>query len=242
MRIDWLPAEHPLAPTLHDLAEDAARRLELARHLEGLTLCLDDLAEDERVWISFAAPPRDRNALPAAAGHGQAAPRPHRCATIYCHPGDFCKDRALTASPLAAAMPWQLGAAPPQLMETAADVSARKAERFFYHQFLLLRDLCDGTVTPGAVPPELAEAFQEAWSVTLDGRLRRALLPGYSQAERRRRFFRVFSAGGILLPQHWQIFHMLWEWERLEQDRLQEILRRLPQPRGARGRVGRSQA
>jgi len=220
MRVDWLPGDHPLAPVLRPLAETAAARLDLGRHLASLTLWLDDLAADERIWVAVVpGGPVVAGALPAMA--------------LWFHPDHFLRDHAAGAAEGRGLLPWELRDAPPAESCDPADFSARKAERILYHQFLMLRDLRDGTVAPAAVPPAGAEAFQEAWAVTLDGRLKRAMLPGYSLAERRRRFFRVFSAGGILLPQHWQIFHALWEWEAPEQGRLLELLARLPALPGA---------
>lgn len=222
MEITWEPGDHPLAPLLAPLAAEATRRLELAGHVAGLTICLDDIAPDERIWVTSA---------PRAAADREE--RPHL--TLYFHPDHFVKDHAPELAVPAGLRPWELRVPPPAAPPAgAAAFSARKAERILYHQFLLVRDLCAGQVDPRRVPPALAEAFQEAWAVTLDGRLRRAMLPGYSQAERRRRFFRVFSAGGVLLPQHWQIFHALWEWESLDQAALLELLGRLPALRGAR--------
>ena len=223
MRLQWLPDDHPLAPALGPLAETAAARLELARHCAGLTLWLDDLAADERIWVA-AAPP-----TPGAPGASR---------TLWFHPDHFLRDRAPLGDLPSPARAWELGA-PPAAEPCDPDAfSVRKAERILYHQFLVVRDLCDGTVVAATIPPSFAEAFQAAWAVTIDGRLRRGLLPGYSPAERRRRFFRVFSAAGVLLPQHWEIFHTLWEWEAPEQGRLLEMLGRLPILPGAR-RPGR---
>ncbi len=221
MRVDWLPGDHPLAPALRPLAETAAARLDLGRHLASLTLWLDDLTADERIWVTTVA---------AAACHpGGRCPawRSGSTLTISC---------AITrrAPPRGEGLlAWELRDGPVAESCDPAAFSPRKAERILYHQFLMVRDLRDGTVSPAEVPPAGAEAFQEAWAVTLDGRLKRAILPGYSLAERRRRFFRVFSAGGVLLPQHWQIFHALWEWESPEQTRLLEMLARLPSLPGA---------
>ncbi len=226
LKVVWEPPDHPLCAALAPLAAAAAEKLELARHLGSLTLCLDDFREDERIWVALDPAPADR---PLAA---DGRPRPD--ATLYFHPDHFVRDHAPAEAPLAA--DWEFVNAAGRAADAPAIISARKAERFLYHQFLLVRDLCDGTVQPSEIPAPLAEAFQEAWSVTLDGRLRRAMLPGYSQAERRRRFFRVFSAGGVLLPQHWQVFHTLWEWERFDQERLLTLLERLPAlPRARRG-------
>jgi hypothetical protein len=225
MRVDWLPGDHPLAPALRPLAETAAARLELGRYLASLTLWLDDLSADERIWVTAApaaaTPPGD---LPGMA--------------LWFHADHFLRDHAPDGAEGRGLLAWELRAGPVAEACDPAAFSSRKAERILYHQFLMVRDLRDGTVSPARVPPTGAEAFQEAWAVTLDGRLKRALLPGYSLAERRRRFFRVFSAGGVLLPQHWQIFHALWEWEAPDQTRLLEMLARLPSPPGA-PRVGR---
>jgi hypothetical protein len=225
LTVRWEPPDHTLVEWLRPLALAAAERLELARHVAGLLLGLDDIVADERIWVTLAPA-----AVPVPAPDG----RVRLDATLYFHPDHFLKDRAAVLGPVPGEAPWEMGSAAAPAGAPADAFSARKAERILYHQFLLLRDLCDGTVEPKLIPPGLAEAFQEAWSVTLDGRLRRAMLPGYSLAERRRRFFRVFSAGGVLLPQHWQIFHDLWEWDRLDQARLLGLLAQLPQPRSAR--------
>jgi hypothetical protein len=99
------------------------------------------------------------------------------------------------------------------------------------HQFLFARDLCDGSLVPELVPRDLAEAFQEAWSITVDGRLRRWRMPAASQAERRVGFSRLFSRHGVLLPDHWRIFHQLWDREDLTQQRVVELVRALPRAR-----------
>jgi len=220
LTLDWEPPDHPLRAALAPLVAAAAQTLELERHAARLVFCIDDIREDERVWVAVTEAPGSR---PLAA---DGRPRPD--VTLWFHPDHFLADRAPPPS-AATAAEWELRPAPPTVTAEAPPAfSSRKAERTLYHQLLMVRDLCDGTVLPGSIPPPLAEAFQEAWAVTLDGRLRRAMLPGYSQAERRRRFFRVFSAGGVLLPQHWQVFHTLWEWERLDQDALLALLERLP--------------
>jgi hypothetical protein len=215
MRVDWLPDDHPLAPALRPLAEAAAARLGLERHLASLTLWLDDLTADERIWVTTVA---------AAA----AAPGGLPGMALWFHPDHFLRDHAPGVAQGKGLLDWELRSGLVAELCDPEAFSPRKAERILYHQFLMVRDLRDGTVSPAEVPSAVAEAFQEAWAVTLDGRLKRAILPGYSLAERRRRFVRVFSAGGVLLPQHWQIFHALWEWEAPEQDRLLEMLVRLP--------------
>jgi hypothetical protein len=76
--------------------------------------------------------------------------------------------------------------------------------------------------------------------VTVDGRLQRAGLPGYDQALRRRRFSRLFSSTGVLLPGHWQIFESLWAGALGGQAEVLEATRRLPRLRSGKAhRQGR---
>jgi hypothetical protein len=217
-----LPADSPFAPLLFEPAAAVAQRLMLDRYLVRLVLCLDDLVQDERIWISFAELPREPG----------AADRPHRQVTLYLHPGHLLKDRPPT-SLLPGTEIWEMRG--PRLAhregDPRAELSRANLERFLYHQLMSVRDLCDGTIDPAAVPADTADAFQEAWAVTVDGRLRRQRWPGFTAAERRRRFSRIFGRGGVLLPEHWRIFHELWELDPVEQVRLLEWLRKLPRLR-----------
>ena len=72
-------------------------------------------------------------------------------------------------------------------------------------------DLLSGRLTADEVPPSLVEAFQEAWLITIDGRLQRRGLPHLSAGERRSSFLRLFSPAGVLTPNHWSIFNKLWD-------------------------------
>ncbi len=204
MRIVVLPAGDPLAELVRPVAAAAAERLGLPALVPELTLCLDDIAADERVWIE-AGPPL----------------------TIYLHPGQLLRDLPEPGDlPPAVVWEWRR----PGLAEPAPDFSRAKAERFLHHQLLLLRDLQDGTLVPERVPTAAADAFQEGWAVTVDGRLRRERLPGFPVAERRRRFSRVFASGGVLLPEHWRVFHVLWE-EAPPQGEVLRLIGLLPAPR-----------
>ena len=82
----------------------------------------------------------------------------------------------------------------------------------------------------------LVEAFQEAWLVTVDGRMQREALPHLSAAERRMRFLRLFSPAGVLTPNHWAIFNGLWEGRIAEEAEVLAKVRLLP-PLSRRRRV-----
>jgi hypothetical protein len=211
----------PLAARLTPLAQVAASRLGLKKHLALLVLCLDDIAPDERIWLSFGmlADPSE--------SPGKTAPR--RSLTLYLHPSQLLKDRPAATALLPSAEIWEMRSQPrEESLPRPEDVSRLKVERFLYHQLLSVCDLCDGTIQPGLIPAGQVDAFQELWSVTIDARLRQRMLPGFSLAERRRRFSRVFGAWGVLMPVHWQVFHELWEGQDVEQDQLLHLLRSLP--------------
>ncbi len=197
------------ADELRALAVAAAARLGLDAVAKRLELVVDDVACDERVW--FGRVPGSDGAV-----------------RIYCHPDQFLKDHGAAFVSLPEQLPWELPPLDPDVEATEPAFAQAKAERFLYHQFLQLRDMAEGMVAPGEVPPDLAEAFQEVWAVTVDGRLRRHGLPGAPIAERRRRFFRVFSRGGLLLPQHWQIFRELWDGDEWDVRGLAAAARELP--------------
>jgi hypothetical protein len=208
-------ASETLAPLLKPLAEDAAERLELAPVLpERLLICLDDIEADQRVWFSEV----------------QVDPsgRAGRLLTVYLHPDQFLKDRLDSLSILPAGGIWEPRPRP-EARSGKAEFSRAKAEECLFHQFLCLRDLYDGTVRPLELSRSWAEAFQEAWAVTVDGRLRRWRLPGHSVAQRRRRFSRVFSTAGVLLPEHWGIFHRLWDLEPVGHEAIHGLVRQLPE-------------
>jgi hypothetical protein len=226
VRLGCQPEEHPLCAALAAAAAGAALELQLARYLCELTLCLDDLDADERIWLTFGTAERGEG--------GEASVGARRTLTLYLHPDHVLKDRPLAVLAPHAAI-WEMRRQPQgRGAEPAWEVSRPKIERFLYHQFLFIRDLCQGRLDPRRIPRDLAAAFQEAWAVTIDGRLRQARLPGYSAAERRRRFSRFFAASGVILPDHWRIFHDLWEDAEIDQEQLLRALERLPRSRRPR--------
>jgi len=188
----------------------------MAQHLTRLVFSLDDLTADDRVWLSFG---RVRILDKESA----------RSLTIYLHPDQLIHDKPPETSFLIGIPLWQtrpLSVADSDLQRD--DLFRPKVERFLYHQLLSVRDLCEGRIDPSDIPADLAEAFQEVWAITVDGRLRRSLMPGYSAAERRQRFSRVFARGGVLMPVHWDLFHRLWQETEPQQADLQRLARQLP--------------
>jgi len=205
------PVGHALASFLMPQAAAAAGHLELGRWLARVLLVLDDLAADERPWLNMAT-----------TGDGRAL-------TLYLHPDAVLDDRPDSTSRFAPQEAWTLRPAPrAERVWDPVEFSAVKAQRMLHHQFLWARDLCDGSLDPSAVPASLAEAFQEAWAVGVDGRLRRAGAPAIGEGERRFRFLRLFATAGVITPVHWRIFHELWTIEAPTSAEVLRHVRRLP--------------
>lgn len=203
--IEFVPGDWQTWTQIRPLAERAWGRLRMEAVLDGLLLVADDLCADDHPWIVFSAPRR---------------------AVLYCHPDHFHEDPSAGHGMMPATLPWEM---PERRADDATgEFSPTVTERFLHHHLLALADLSSGLVRPSEVPGDLAESYQEAWSVTLDGRLRRLALPGMPTAERRRRFFRAFSTGGVLLPQHWDVFHRLWDLDEPTHEALLGLARRLP--------------
>jgi len=219
VQILCLPAEHDLCQPLLELATNAVTRLHLDAQLARLVFCLDDITHDDWVWFNF--------------GLSAAAPQqPRRTLTIYLHPDHLLRDRPAPTPLLLSHHIWEKRLEPEELPPEQDERLFRpKVERFLYHQLLAVSDLCYGRLDPGNIPADLAEAVQELWAISIDGRLRQQRLPGYSAAERRLRFSRVFARGGILLPVYWDLFHQLWEEAELDQALLVKLARRLPRLR-----------
>jgi hypothetical protein len=132
--------------------------------------------------------------------------------TISCHPDVFCRRRAQGAATHPPRAIWDQSAAPASEMPSPAiDFSADRTDAFLHHHLLTVVELRRGDLCRADIPHHLAEALGLAWSVAVDGRLDRRGLPCYPVADCRQRFSRLFAAGGILLPEHWQIFESLWD-------------------------------
>ncbi len=204
------PGDWAHAAAVAALAREAARCHGLTERLRELSLILDDFVPDERPWLRF--------------------PNPDSL-EIYGHPGHFLAERGAELPGRLPTLPWEFRASPATV--EAPPFAPVRGERFLHHHFLAVADMLVSRIDPARVPPVRAEAFQEVWDVTIDGRLRRHHLPGLPVAERRRRFARLFGPAGVLLPRHWELFHELWECDDPTQDGLLACADRLP-PLGLR--------
>ncbi len=171
----------------------AAAALQLDQRFESVEICADDLGGHEGAWCHFAP--------------GVATNRPRL--TLFCPLESFGRQGIAPAGFFATMEVWEQQPIPHP--GGSSDFSADQTDRFVHHQLLLARDLADGLLRQAAIPDSLVEAMLAAWSVTVDGRLRRYGLPGYDLSYRRGRFSRLFSGAGVLLPGHWEIFQALWE-------------------------------
>ena len=191
-----IPEDWPLAEQLRSVAFTALGRLELDRQLQGLTLVADDLAADDHAWWRLEDQADGRHL------------------TLWFHPDHVLQDRPGRGAARRSELDWQLAPVPAAESDlTPEEFSAPNAQRFLYQQLLLVQDVVLGRLDPGTVPLSLVEAFQEAWLVTVDGRLKREGLPHLSEAERRLRFLRRFAPAGVVTPGHWGIFNGLWRGE-----------------------------
>jgi hypothetical protein len=214
-----IPDDWPLAGQLLPLAASAIERLELEDLLGRVELIPDAMTADDRCWMRL-----DRGGVAAAL-------------TLWFHPDQILRDRPGHGATRAESHAWELAPAPREEPAPAsADFSPPNAQRFLFQQLLLIQDILRDRLHPETVPPSLAEAFQEAWLVTVDGRLQREGLPHLSAAERRMRFLRLFSPAGVLTPNHWRIFNELWEGEAADESDVLGRVRLLP-PLSRRRRV-----
>ena len=194
MELRLVPTDWPLADLLRPVARSVVERLGLADRLKHLSLVPDAMTADDRGWLSL-----ERHA------------EKHDL-TLWFHPDQVLQDRPGHGAARPAILDWTLAPAPRREEPlAAADFSIPNTQRFLYQQLLLVQDILDERLHTEAIPPSLVEAFQEAWLVTVDGRLQREGLPHLSAGERRMRFLRLFSPAGVLTPNHWSIFNKLWE-------------------------------
>lgn len=209
--LDGLPG--PWEASLIEVIAEAARSLELAGDFAGVRVCADDLAGAPEAWYRLVRGP---------VSGGEPV------LTLFCHvncfvpvtrPGDSVElDRPV----------WVQTPAPQDFADVNKVFSPDRAAIFLHHHLLMARDMVRGELVGRNLPASLAEAFTEAWAVTVDGRLARKGLPGFPLAERRGRFARVFSPAGILLPDHWQVFQSLWDGALTGQKDVLNSVNRLP--------------
>jgi len=207
-----LPAD--LWPLIRDQLAAALGALDLTAEFGAVRLTADDLPGDDLAWYRL---------LPAASHGGRPL------LEITCHVDSFCRLRHLQTTVYPAQAIWDQVDAP--LMPQLPDLSSYSADRtdmFLHHHLLTILDLRRGVLRGRDVPSHLLEAFAAAWAVVIDGRLGRRHLPGYGVAERRSRFSRLFSTGGILLPEHWEIFESLWDGALADEAAVIGAVRRLP--------------
>jgi hypothetical protein len=207
-RVVCVGLDAALADLVGEGAQSALAALDMASALDRLVICADDLVGDDNAWVQ-----------PVRGTLGREL-------TLYCHPDAFLAPRAAAGPPVAV---WDCpGPANVGFPAAAGDFSRTRAEVFLHHHLLVIRDLVRRELDPSLVPAGLAEAFAAAWAIGVDGRLCGAGLPGYPLAERRRRFSRLFSQAGILMPEHWTIFQEIWDGVAPGQRDVARLARRLP--------------
>ena len=72
---------------------------------------------------------------------------------------------------------WEQVQAPDPTAENSVTFDPGRAAVFLHHHLMVARDLGRGDIVGRHLPAALAEAFTEAWAVTVDGRLEREGLP-----------------------------------------------------------------
>ncbi|MCP4572573.1 MAG: hypothetical protein GY838_09515 [bacterium] len=206
---------HACEPALANLVvphlEAAVAHLRLATHLAEAVLCVDDLPGHDTGWLRLDPGPEGRRVL-----------------TIYCN-SDGLRPEPTGSVDDGARQVWEQRPAPREdEVQPAENFAPATADAFCHHQCALAADLLQHELVPDLVPVPWAEAFAAAWDVVIDGRLARSGLPCYQLAVRRARFAALFSAVGVVLPEHWQIFQSLWEGGLSTQTDVLGAVRRLP--------------
>ncbi len=192
----------------------ALSALELAAEFSAVLITADDLPGDDSAWYRL---------LPGEGGTGRPT------LALTCHADSFCRHQPLHTTVYPVRAIWDQLDAPPAARIPDPDVySPERTDSFLFHHLLTVRDLRRGELQGGDIPDHLQEAFAAVWAVSVDGRLARRQLPGYGLAERRNHYSRLFSTGGILLPEHWQVFQAVWDGALLEQSAILGVTRQLP--------------
>lgn len=199
---------------VRDRLENALAALDLAESFGRVVIEADDLPGDDPAWYRLL-PPEPGDERPGLA--------------LTCHADSFCRRRHLQSTVFPAQAIWEQFEAPlaPQLPDEGT-YSALRTDKFLHHHLLTIRDLLDGSLRGQDIPPRLLTAFAAVWAVVVDGRLARMHLPGFDLTERRKLFSRLFSTGGILLPDHWQLLQALWDGAMTEQAAALSVAKRLP--------------
>lgn len=189
----------------------ATEAVDLGGRLAGVVLRLDDLPGGEEAWY----------------GREEIDGRPHL--VLFCHPEILVKRVRGSARGGLTREIWEQAPAPSHAeFFDPESTSPERVDAFLHHHLTTAGDVLAGRVVGDDIPLAMAEAFTACWAVTVDGRLERAGLPGFDLGERRRRFSRLFSAAGILMPDHWQIFQALWDGALSAQKDVLAVIRQLP--------------
>ena len=204
MQADLIPSTFPRREEIEASAEMAAGQLGLHDEIENLHLVLDAPEFEEGGYWQIERGPAGIEATLYSSPRDVLTPPNYREA----------KDLGLDED--------RLGEVDP------GKVDLLRLSRWIYRNLLQLDDVLQGRIDPSSLPRGSSAAFQICWDVWTDGRLKHRLLPGFSLAERRRSFFHTFTVGGLLLPQHWALFHELWEGKVDDQDALLAVVGKLP--------------
>ncbi len=204
MRARLVPRNFPRGGEIEEAALDAAVHLGLTEQVARLQLVLDAPEfEEGGYWLIETG----REGVEA---------------TLYSSPRDVLTPPSHRDRP-------DLGLDEDQLDQLdPRQVDLLRLDRWLHRNLLQLGDILHRRIDPGGIPRDACAAFQICWDVWTDGRLKQRALPGISLAERRRHFFRRFASVGMLLPQHWRVFHALWEGRLAGQEGLLEAVRGLP--------------
>lgn len=198
---------------LEPVVAEAVMTLGLADEISEFRICADDLAGSGDAWYRLE-PGEAKDAPPVL--------------VLFCHLDCFGPAPRPGGAVEPAPPVWEQAQVPAGAMDNQVTFNPDRAAGFLHHHLLMAGDLMRGDIVGRNLPPSLAEAFAEAWAVTVDGRLAREGLPGFPLAERRGRFARIFSPAGILLPDHWQVFQSLWDGALTGQKEVLDVVKRLP--------------
>ncbi len=178
--------------------ESAAQSLDLAADFLSFTVVGDDFPDAPEPWLRLE--------------ESNDPDEPLIIGTLFCGEGFFCRSNGAANAIYPPVEVWDQAPAPGGANPfDKTSFSSSRTEIFLHHELLMAQDLVRGEIAPAAIAAGQVEAFSSLWAVVIDGRLSRMGLPGYSQADRRSRFSRLFACAGVLLPGHWQIFQSLWD-------------------------------